>query len=295
MGLSRTIGVSALVSAILLAGCSTEAGGPAGGSLGAPPTTGFRSAAELFVTTLPPLGDTAVVPLDPVPSVVTVPATAPPAPPGLDVDTCSAAPRLPGEALEFVSVRADLDGDAAPDTVTSYGMPTADGLMRWRIRLETAAGVASDLELVEAYAPFVRVLGGVQVDARPAEGVGLAEEVLVALGRSATGVNLGVLGADERGCVFQFGDGTGGVAYFTAGASALRHDGLRCELTAAGLRLVQLSATSTDGLTFVTADTTIQRAATNLVPETVTDGTASLDGPSLFAYSLVDCPGITAL
>jgi hypothetical protein len=211
---------------------------------------------------------------------------------------CAATPTLPGEALDFSELRADLTGDGAPDLLIAYGMPTADGLMRRRLRLEPSGGPASDLELDDAGGPGVTLLGAVQLgppSSDPADPAARADEVLVALGAAADGVGVGVVGADGAGCLFRFGDGLGAPARFTVGATDRVHQGLRCEASGADQVLVQLVATRGEARVFATRDVRLQRVTTNLVPESVAEGTASLDGPSLFAYSLVDCPGITAL
>lgn len=294
---------AAVVAAMLVTACSATTGGDGSGSLA---TVGTSTVASTAPAGGPDGAVTTTTPSVTLPGDSTLPAatTLPPAsttsPPTTAPNPCAAAPTLPGEALDFSELRADLTGDGAPDLLIAYGMPTADGLMRRRLRLEPSGGPASDLELDDAAGPGVTILGAVQLGppsaaADPIGRAGRAEEVLVALGSAVDGVGVGVVGADDTGCLFRFGDGLGAAARFTVGATDRLHQGLRCESSGPDQVLVQLVATRAEAQTFATRDIRLQRVTTNLVPESVAEGTASLDGPSLFAYSLVDCPGITAL
>ena len=224
--------------------------------------------------------------------VTEVPTVATEAPSTTAPNPCETSGGLPGEAVELSTLTADLDGDSLPDSLTTYGIPTGDGPMRWRVRLVPAHGPISELELLDASEP-TRLLGPVQVDASAITATGQADEVLLSVGTAATGVNLAVLGADDNGCVFEFGDALGSPAVFTIGASVTYAGGLRCEGTGGAQYLVQLTAESTDGMSYTTHDTKLQRVGTNLIPETVLDGTADANGDSLFQYSQVNCSGIT--
>ena len=72
-------------------------------------------------------------------------------------------------------------------------------------------------------------------------------------------------------------------------------DGLRCDGTAGGQRLVQLSATSSDGITYDTKETRlqVQDGKFSVLGTPITD---ALDGsdPQLQGFSALDCPGVQA-
>jgi hypothetical protein len=82
---------------------------------------------------------------------------------------------------------------------------------------------------------------------------------------------------------------------FAIGGSVTHLDGLRCDGTAGGQRLVELSATSSDGLSYDTKETPLQVQAAKFSPfgTPITD---KLDGgdPGLQSFSALDCPGVQA-
>ena len=272
-----TIGLATL----FLAACVSSGPGPVATN---PPTSAEAT------STLPPL---ATVPSETMPPTVeTVPL-----PPATDAPVTTAPSPCPvegiaGEALEFHELSADLDGDGLPDRLRTFGLPTADGLLRWRARLDPASGPPSELDLADAFPP-VQPLGTVQVDRNQGAGIGLAEEVLVSVGSTSDGLLIQVLTLDDAGCLARLGDALGASTTFTVGTGADRLAGLRCESTDGADRLVQLSATRASASSFVTHDTRMQRVGQNLIPETITDGTASAGGDVLPRYGMIDCSGIT--
>lgn len=246
------------------------------------PTTTLGSAADLFTTTTVVLSEAGTGLATTVAEVIATEATNP----------CTGDARLPGEALEFSDVEADLDGDGLPDRLTTYGIPMTDGPMRWRARLEPAAGGFSEAELEAAFGT-VGPIGSVQVDRNVSAGVGPADEVLIGFG-DGTILSAHVLTVDELGCLVVMGDGLGAPVTLEVGAGDGRSAGLRCESTDGADYLVQLEAIDAgDGVSFTTTDTRLQRIGTNLVPFTVTEGSASVSGDVLPRYSMLDCTGVT--
>ncbi len=170
---------------------------------------------------------------------------------------------LAGDPTATVEAPADLDGDGAPDLVTTYVL--ADG--SWRLRVDTSAGESLDSALDILPGPeVVRPVGSVDLDGDPA-----SEELLVVVGAGAAtdlvalftrdrcdlvqvtavgvpitfpiGASIGAVGGLE--CVDEDGDGAihsivawSGIANFEAGEGVYDIDGVVYELTGASLEPV---------------------------------------------------------
>jgi hypothetical protein len=85
------------------------------------------------------------------------------------------------------------------------------------------------------------------------------------------------------------------LSQFPIGGSVTHLDGLRCDGSAGGQRLVQLSATSDDGLTYQTSETRLQVVSGHLEPENppLTDSLDATDD-QLQRFSTLDCSGVQA-
>jgi hypothetical protein len=127
----------------------------------------------------------------------------------------------------------------------------------------------------------------------PPDGSGAEAFVQVGSGASASLVGVfQLIGCSLTRLVGPLGTGA---SLFPIGGSVTHLDGLRCDGTAGGQRLVELSATSNDGLTYDTKETRLQVQGGAFSPIGAPIAN-SVDGnnPSLQAFSALDCPGVQA-
>jgi hypothetical protein len=142
----------------------------------------------------------------------------------------------------------------------------------------------------------VAALGGADITSSagsPPDGSGA--EAFVQIGSGATGPSVGVFQLIDCALTRLVGPQGTQPSLFAIGGSVTHLDGLRCDGTAGGQRLVQLSATSTDGISYDTKETRLQ----------VEDGkfsalgapiTATLDfnGAQQQGFGGLACPGVQA-
>jgi hypothetical protein len=81
-------------------------------------------------------------------------------------------------------------------------------------------------------------------------------------------------------------------ATFAIGGTVTHLDGLRCDGTAGGVRLVQFSAESNDGVTYTTTERRLEVQNGRFVVTDTVNGTLDAGDPSLQAFSTLDCPGV---
>ena len=220
----------------------------------------------------------------------TIQATAQAAPITSVVQRCTGSPTLRTDATFGMVMTTDLDGDSVPDRFITYGLPGADGLLQWQARAELANGEPSEIALPDASGTEVRPLGALELDALDSHLAG--DEAVVQLDSDPEVATYGFAGIGEDGCLFRFGDGAGEPVTVTIEERDRVRHGLRCDLVEGAQQLVALDAASTDGQSFETRDRVLQRVTTNLVPAPPLVARATLDGPALFAYGIVQCPGI---
>jgi hypothetical protein len=214
-------------------------------------------------------------------------------------DPCNAAPP-PASAVNVTHADADYNGDGTTDTLTVYGTGSGDQPSPYHAQLELG-GAKGTIDTVIADAAtdnnqVVKALGGTDITASaglPPDGSGA--EAFVEVGSGASDALVGVF--QLLGCLLTRLTGPQGSALslFPVGGSVTHLDGLRCDGTAGGQRLVQLSATSTDGVSYETKETRLQVQAGAFGP-IGTPITNTIDGgdPRLQAFSAFDCPGVQA-
>jgi hypothetical protein len=231
------------------------------------------------------------------------------APSGSSASTESASPAssgpcsgaaVPGSALNVTKADGDFDGDGSTDTLIVYGTGTSSQPSPYHVHMDLGGGHGSaDAVIVDAATDdtqVVKALGGADITAGaglPPDGSGV--EAFVEIGSGAS---------DSLVAVFQFGNcaivrltGPQGNApsNFPIGGSVTHLDGLRCDGTAGGQRLVQLSATSDDGVTYTTKETRLTVTGAHFTPDPpITDSIPAQD-PRLQAFSSLDCPGVQAV
>ncbi len=156
---------------------------------------------------------------------------------------CAVLGALPAGAARVRTLSADLDGDGAADTVTSYAVGTRPGAGDWHLRVSFAAGGGSDTAVAEDPAPGeVRVLGAVVLGAGSEPGGETARPVLFVLtGSGASARTVGLYRVD--GCdLLPMVDRAGRQASFLVGASVGHQEGLRCENAGDGSTLVEVQS-----------------------------------------------------
>jgi hypothetical protein len=192
----------------------------------------------------------------------------------------------------------DFDGDGANDSVTVYGTGSVAQPSPYHVQVELAGshGVVDTVinDAATDNNQVVRALGAADITASagvPPDGSGA--ELFVQVGSGASVSLVGVF--QLIGCALNrlTGPQAGQLSLFAIGGSVTHLDGLRCDGTAGGQRLVQLSATSDDGLTYETVETRLQVQSGAFSPlfapiaDTV-DGT----DPQLQSFSSLACPGV---
>jgi hypothetical protein len=212
---------------------------------------------------------------------------------------CDASP-APKSAINVTHADGDFNGDKTTDTLTVYGTGNASQPSPYHVQIELgASGGTVDAVIADAATDdnqVVKALGGADITASaglPPDGSGAEAFVQVGSGASASLVGVFQL----IGCSLTRLVGPQGTepSLFAIGGSVTHLDGLRCDGTAGGQRLVHLSAASNDGIAYDTKETRLQVQAGKFTP-LGPPITATVDGgdPALQAFSALDCPGVQA-
>ena len=206
---------------------------------------------------------------------------------------------MPSSAINVTKADGDFDGDGTTDTLTVYGTGTSSEPAPYHVHIDFAAGRGSaDAVIVDAATDstqVVKALGGADITSSaglPPDGSGA--EAFVAVGSGASDTLVAVF--QMTNCVLSRLTGPQGNApsNFPIGGSVTHLDGLRCDGTAGGQRLVQLSATSNDGVTYSTKETRLQVSNGHFDGDPpITDSVDAKD-PRLQAFSGLDCEGVQA-
>lgn len=220
--------------------------------------------------------------------------SAPPASSG----PCSAA-AVPGSAVNVTTAEADFDGDGSNDTLTVYGTGSASQPSPYHVHVDLGADHGSlDAAIVDAAtdgAQVVKALGGAEVTASaglPPDGSGV--EAFVAIGSGASDTLVGVFEVTDCTVTRLTGPQGNAPSSFPIGGSVTHLDGLRCDGSAGGQRLVALSATSDDGFTYQTKETRLSVVNGHLNPDPPITDTIDAQDPRLQAFSSLDCQGVQA-
>jgi hypothetical protein len=206
----------------------------------------------------------------------------------------------PGSAINVTHADGDFNGDNTPDTLTVYGTGTASQPSPYHLQIELgdSKGIV-DTAIADAATDnnqAVKALGGADITATaglPPDGSGV--EAFVEIGSGASDALVGVY--QLIGCSLTRLTGPQGSqpSQFPIGGSVTHLDGLRCDGTAGGQRLVQLSAKSDDGVTYKTTESRLEvKAGVFSVLGSPITGTLGASDPSLQAFSSVDCSGVQA-
>lgn len=206
---------------------------------------------------------------------------------------------VPAAAVNVTHADGDFDGDGTTDTLTVYGAGTSSQPSPYHVHLDLAAGRGSvDAAIVDAATDdtqVVKALGGAEISASaglPPDGSG--EEAFVAVGSGASDTLVGVFHFSN--CAINRITGPQGNApsNFPIGGSVTHLDGLRCDGSAGGQRLVQMSATSDDGVTYKTKETRLTVQNGRFAPDPPITDTLDAQDPRLQAFSSLDCTGVQA-
>ena len=181
-----------------------------------------------------------------------------------------------------------------------YGTGTTTQPSPYHVQIELG-GSSGTVDTVIADAAtdnnqVVKALGGADITSSaglPPDGSGA--EAFVQVGSGASDHLVGVF--QLIGCSLTRLVGPQGTqpSLFAIGGSVTHLDGLRCDGTAGGQRLVQLSATSTDGISYDTKETRlqVQDGKFSVLGTPITDTVDGSD-PQLQGFSALDCPGVQA-
>jgi hypothetical protein len=201
--------------------------------------------------------------------------------------------------VNITHAEGDFNGDDTTDSLTVYGAGTNSQPSPYHLRIELAESHgAVDTVIADAATDnnqVVKALGGADVSSStglPSDGSG--DEAFVEVGSGASDSLVGVF--QLIGCSLARLTGPQGTApsLLPIGGSVTHLDGLRCDGSAGGQRLVQLSATSSDGITYDTKE--IRLAVQDgkfTVTDTVTD-TLDAHDARLQEFSTLNCPGVQA-
>lgn len=275
----------------LLAMACTSSGSGEGAVV--PDTAGADSTVPATATTLPPdttnpSGSTLVP--DTGSSVVTgadIPVTT-----ARTGGECAGVELVPSAVAEAIfQIDGDWNGDAVADVALSWREPNGAG-WTWFVRTEITGGAGAAYALGDLGVGFAQLLGKVEVDGTGASATPPREEILAVAGASAAGYQLGVFGVGDDGCVFRFDDGFGGPFVVPVTGGGTRLAGLRCDSTTSAPPLVELEATSFDGVTWGTYERRISRSGptTLVLGEPAVSILAGTD-PLLAAYGQAGCNG----
>lgn len=220
--------------------------------------------------------------------------SAPPASSG----PCTAA-AVPGSAVNVTSAEGDFDGDGSTDTLTVYGTGSASQPSPYHVHMDLGAvNGSADAPIVDAAtdgAQVVKALGGAEISASaglPPDGSGV--EAFVVIGSGASDTLVGVFQLTNCTITRLTGPQGNAPSSFPIGGSVTHLDGLRCDGSAGGQRLVVMSATSDDGFTYQTKETRLQVASGHLTPDPPVTDTIDAQDPRLQAFSSLDCQGVQA-
>lgn len=209
---------------------------------------------------------------------------------------CAVLGALPSGAARVRTLSADLDGDGAADTVTSYAVGTRPGAGDWHLRVSFAAGGGSDAAVAEDPAPGeVRVLGAVVLGAGSEPGGETARPVLFVLtGSGASARTVGLYRVD--GCdLLPMVDRAGRQASFLVGASVGHQEGLRCENAGQGSALVEVQSAPNPASGYDVTRRTYTRDGNQLVVlgsgETRTEPDAPAESGRIVDCGAVDLAG----
>ncbi|MEY2430824.1 MAG: hypothetical protein QOC92_549 [Acidimicrobiaceae bacterium] len=218
--------------------------------------------------------------------------SAPPPTTGL----CS-APEIPPSAVNVTHADGDFNGDNTTDSLTVYGTGTNTQPSPYHVRIELAESHGTvDTVIADAATDnnqTVKALGGADVSSSaglPPDGSGA--EPFVEIGSGASDSLIGVF--QLIGCSLTRLTGPQGTApsQFPIGGSVTHLDGLRCDGSAGGQRLVQLSATSSDGVSYDTKETRLEvQDGKFTATANVTDKLDARDA-RLQEFSTLNCPGV---
>jgi hypothetical protein len=161
-------------------------------------------------------------------------------------------------------MQIDVDDDGELDIVTTYFAAIGDSA-GWRLRIEPANGPIDDIAIEGVGAGFARILGGVQVDLDVEVDDSWDRELLVQVGANASGVNLGVYGQNETGCLFRFSDGDAQDLVLPIHASIGTMSGMTCDNIDGTGFLAQLEAEHGDGSEYHATYTMLDRVGEQLI------------------------------
>jgi len=220
----------------------------------------------------------------------TTTTTAPPS-------ACDATPP-PASAVNVTHAEADFNGDGEPDTLTVYGTGTVQQPSPYHLQIQLAGSLgAADNAITDAATDnnqVVKALGGADITASaglPPDGSGA--EAFVQVGSGASDALVGVFQLIGCNITRLTGPQGAGPSLFPIGGSVTHLDGLRCDGTAGGVRLVQLSGTSNDGLSYNTTETRLQVQNGALTPlGAPIVATVDASDPQLQGFSALDCQGV---
>ena len=210
---------------------------------------------------------------------------------------CDASAPL-ASAVNVTNAEGDFNADKVTDTLIVYGTGTASQPSPYhaQIVLGNSQGTI-DTVIADAATDnnqVVKALGGADITASaglPPDGSG--DEAFVLVGSGASNALVGVF--QLIGCTLTriVGPQGGQPSLFPIGGSVTHLDGLRCDGTAGGQRLVQLSAKSNDGVSYDTTETRlqVQSGAFTVLGSPITD-TISASDPRLQSFSALDCAGV---
>jgi hypothetical protein len=232
--------------------------------------------------------------------ITSAPSSSSSAPSTTAPSKCTAGPR-PATAIRVSQAAGDFDGDGTPDTLVVYGTGTDSAPAPYIVRIDLGAGNGSvETPIVDAATdPIqnVKALGGADVSARsglPADGSGAEAFVAVGSGASTFLVGLYQLTACK---LVRLASASGSTpAELPVGGTVTHLSGVRCDNVSGGARLVQVSAESTDGVTYATSEQPFDVTDGKLVAASpAVTGTRSGNDPDLPRYSGLDCSGVSPI
>lgn len=194
----------------------------------------------------------------------------------------SREPVPPTGATDVNEVAVDIDGDGQADRVVGYRRPDGAGQLAAELAADGTATV--DAGGGDGAEPL-SVLGGLALG-------GDGETVLAVIGAGASVTVVGLFQFVECALTPVFLP-SGEPAELPVGGTVTHGDGLACAGSGDSLRLIRLTATSTDGETFVTDDTGY-RVDGNTAVEVSSDGetlTTGANGSAIQRHYAFDCPG----
>jgi hypothetical protein len=195
------------------------------------------------------------------------------------VTTTTAAPVVcpppaPGTPVgEPTTIQADVDGDDAPELVSTF----LDDLGAWRLRVARPDGSVVDEPLATAASDVARVESATDLDGNG------AAELWAQVGTGASATIVGVFVAS--GCDVLPVQLDGRPTEFAVGGTVTLLQGVACE----GGTVVHRSATSEDGVTYTTLDLTYELRGAELVRTDERSGTLAADDPELASYGDFAC------